>query len=138
MAEIRETIEIQASPARVWELAGDAGRIGEWVPALAGSKSEEDGRRCTTHDGAEIVERVLEHSDEDRYYTYEITASPLPIRSYVSRIAVAGHDGHAHVDWVAEFEAESPEQEPQLAATFSQIYRDGLRSLREQLERTPA
>ncbi len=134
MTQVRETIEIHASPEDVWALAGDPGRIGEWVPALAGSTMENGYRACTTRDGAEIVERVLEHSEEEHYYIYEITNSPLPLRSYRSRLAVHGHADHSHVTWEAEFDAESPDLEPELATRFGQIYREGLATLRERLE----
>lgn len=134
MTQVHETIEIHASPDDVWALAGDPGRIGEWVPALAGSTIENGYRACTTQDGAEIVERVLEHSDEGHYYIYEITNSPLPLRSYRSRLAVDGHGDHSHVSWEAEFDAASPDLAPELATSFSQIYRDGLATLRERLE----
>lgn len=138
MGRVRETIEIDAAPEDVWALAGDPGRIGEWVPALAGSTVEDDYRACTTQDGGEMLERVLEHSDENRYYVYEIASSPLPLQTYRSRLAVHGHHDHSHVDWEAEFEAQSPELEPELAGNFSQIYRDGLATLRDRLEAAPA
>lgn len=138
MAQVRETIEIQAAPERVWALAGDPGRIGEWLPALTGATLEGDRRTVTTADGGTIEERILERSEEGRYYVYEISRSPLPLASYRSRLAVHGHGGHAHVDWEASFEAESPELQPELTATFSQLYRDGLANLRQQLERSPS
>lgn len=135
MGQVRETIEIQASPEQVWALAGDPGRIAEWLPALADATLEGDRRAITTKDGGAIEERILERSEEGRFYVYEISESPLPLRSYHSRLAVHGHGEHAHVDWEATLEAESPDQEPELTATFSQIYREGLTNLREQLER---
>jgi hypothetical protein len=134
MGQVRETIEISASPEDVWALAGDPGRIGDWVPSLAESRLEDDHRACTTQEGGEIAERILERSDEGRYYVYEITDSPLPLRSYRSRLAVHGHGDHSHVNWEAEFEAESPDLEPDLAGNFSQIYREGLATLRDRLE----
>ncbi len=134
MTVVQETIEIPASPDDVWALAGDPGRIGEWVPALAGSRLENEQRACTTQEGAEILERVLEHSDEGRYYTYEITSSPLPLRSYRSRLAVHGHGDHSHVIWDAQLEADSAEQEPELVASFSRIYREGLATLRSHFD----
>lgn len=134
MTWIRESVEIAASPNAVWELIGDPGEIGEWVPALAGSSATAEGRACTTADGFEIRERLLEHSDDDRFYTYSIEDSPFPLRSYVSRLSVH-EQGHAsRVDWVAEFEPESPELEGELEAGFGQLYREALASLRERLE----
>ena len=134
MGLVNETIEIRALPEDVWAVAGDPGRIGEWVPALAGSIPVDEGRACTLQDGAEILERVLEHSDDGRYYVSEITSSPLPLRSHTSRLSVHGHGNHSHVNWVAQFEAESPDLEPELVQQFGRIYREGLATLRERVE----
>lgn len=134
MAQVHETIEIQASPDQVWSVAGDPGRIGDWLPALAGSTVEGDRRTCTTEDGAELEERILEHSNDQHYYTYEITRAPFPVTSYRSRLGVEGHHDHSHVTWEAHFEAESPGQEAELVETFSDIYRQGLENLRANLE----
>lgn len=97
-----------------------------------------DERRCALEDGGELVERILERSDAGRFYEYEIVDAPVPLRSYRSRLTVQGHDGHAHVDWVAEFEAQRGEQEEQLAEAFAATYRSGLEELRARLERGQA
>jgi mxaD protein len=134
MAQVLETVEINAPPDEVWAIVGDPGRIGEWVPALADSTLEDDYRSCTMQDGAEIVERIVERSDEERYYIYEIASSPLPLKSYRSWLAVQGHGDHSHVVWEAQFQAESADQEPDLVAAFERIYREGLITLRDHIE----
>jgi hypothetical protein len=131
---ISETITMHGSPEAVWAIAGDPGAIGEWVPALAESSYSGHERVCTTGDGAEIRERVLAHSDADRSYTYEIVTSPMPLRSYRSTLTVHGHDGHSHVTWEAELVALEEAQEPELQAMFSQLYREGLATLRDRVE----
>ncbi len=134
MALIRESIEIPVTPDEIWGLIGDPGRVGEWVPALSGSSATTDGRACTTAEGAEILERVLEHSDEERFYTYAVVASPFPLRSYVSSLSVQPHGRGSRVDWTADFEPDEPEQEDGLRTAFSQVYRGGLDALRERFE----
>ena len=134
MAIVHETIQIEADPRRVWDLAGDPGRIAEWVPALASSRAEGDERRCALAAGGELVERIVERSEADRFYEYEIVDAPIPLRSYRSRLTVHGHDGHAHVDWIAEFEPQQAGQEEQLAEMFAATYRSGLEQLRARLE----
>lgn len=131
---VSESITVHGSPDTVWAIAGDPGAIGGWVPALAESSFNDGERVCTTGDGAEIRERILAHSDADRSYTYEIVASPLPLRSYRSTLAVHGHGDHSHVSWEAQFEALEEEQEPELEAMFSGLYREGLASLRDRVE----
>lgn len=131
MAEIRKSITIDAPASDVWSLVGDPARIGEWVPALASSSAEHDKRWCAMQDGAEIVERILDHSDEKRYYIYEITSSPLPLKHHRSMLIVHGHDGHSHVVWEAQFEGESADVEPSLIDAFDRIYSEGLATLRD-------
>lgn len=82
MPRIEQTIMIDAPSEEVWRLAGDPGRIGEWLPALSGTSVDGDQRTCTTADGGTLRERVIEHSDAERYYTYEIVEAPLPVSSY--------------------------------------------------------
>ncbi len=134
MARVSESIMIEADPDEVWELAGDPARIAEWVPSLASATADGDQRTCTLDDGGELVERIVQRSEEDRFYEYEIVDAPLPLRSYRSRLTIEGHDGHAHVDWVAEFEPQRPEQEGELTAAFGATYRSGLEGLRARLE----
>ena len=133
MAQIHETITVDAEPQQVWDVVGDPGRIADWLPALTSSAAEGGERACTMANGAELKERIVEHSDQERFYTYEIVEAPIPIRSYRSRLSVRGHDAHSHVDWEAEFEPQEAGQEAELVEMFTQTYREGLESLRERL-----
>lgn len=138
MTHIHEEIEIHAAPGEIWAVAGHPGRIADWLPVLTSSHAEGSARECTMVNGAELKERILEHSDEQRFYSYEILEAPMPVRSYRSRLSVHGHDGDSHVQWHAEFEPEDAEQEAELVEMFTQTYRDGLESLRERFEAVPA
>jgi len=131
---ISENITVDRSPEAVWAIAGDPGAIGDWLPALTESSYSEGERVCLTGDGAEIRERIVEHSDAERSYTYEIVNSPLPLKSYRSTLVVHGHGDHSHVTWEAQFEALEEGQEPELEAMFSGLYREGLASLRDRVE----
>ena len=135
MPQINESITIDADPDRVWAVAGDPATISEWLPAIATSSVDGEQRSCTTVDGADLHERIVERSDDDRFYVYEITDSPMPLASYRSRLSVDGHAGHSHVTWTADFEPAEGRDAGELEATFSQIYRDGLESVRSQVER---
>jgi len=134
MTFIEKTITIHAAPEDVWELAGDPGRIGEWLPAFAEATLEGDERTCVTGDGGTIRERILERDDDERFYVYEITESPLPVASYRSRLDVDGHGDHPHVTWTSEFEVTDPAPEDEVAAAIGQLYEDGLEGLRAHLE----
>lgn len=134
MEQINETITIDADPDRVWAVAGDVANIADWLPALASSSVDGDQRSCTTVEGADLTERIVERNDAERYYVYEITASPMPVSSYRSVLSVSGHDGHAHVAWSAEMEPAGDASATELEQTFKQIYRNGLENLRDRVQ----
>lgn len=136
MAHVEQTVEIQRPVDEVWAVAGDPGRIGEWLPLLSDATLEGDVRVCRTSDGGELRERILDRSEEGRYYVYTIEQSPLPLRSYRSRLSVDGHGDHSHVVWDADFEPASPEQEAELTTMLTQVYAEGLASLRNSLEKS--
>jgi uncharacterized protein YndB with AHSA1/START domain len=68
MATIHEAITINADPAAVWAIAGDPGRIAEWLPALASSTASGDRRSCTLQDGGDLQERIIRRSDLSALY----------------------------------------------------------------------
>jgi hypothetical protein len=109
LASIHETIHIEADADSVWSIA-------------------------TEPDWLELRERIVQRSDRERSFASEIIDAPLPMRSYVSRVTVEGHDGHSHVDVCVELEGEHIVDEPELIETLRGAWRDGLERLRERLE----
>jgi len=100
MTKINESMTIQADADRVWAIVGDLGTISNWLPAIAKSSVDGDQRSCTTVDGADLQERIVERSDAERFYVYEITDSPMPLASYRSRLGVEAHGDHSrHGTW---------------------------------------
>jgi uncharacterized protein YndB with AHSA1/START domain len=134
MANVEQTIQIDAPAEKVWRLAGDPGRIADWMPALSTSTVVGDRRSCGLAQGGQIEERILEHSDDERRYRYEIREGPMPLRTYVSSLSVDGQDGSTQVRWVADFEPEDPAQEDEVAQTFQQLYAQGLQALKAKVE----
>ena len=132
---VTETIRIAASPDAVWRVAGDAGAIAEWVPALESCRLEGDVRHGTfAGGGGDASERIVEHDDATRSYTYEYLTGPLALEEYRSRIAVHEDGLGARVVWTADFTAGSPEEEAQLATAIGGIYRGALTELKARLE----
>lgn len=138
MPEFQETIDIEAPADAVWDVAGRPGRIADWLPALTTSELTGSERHCTLTNGAELEEKIIEHSDDERRYTYEIVSGPMPLASYRSTFAVDGADGRSRIEWGAEFETEQPEQADEVADMMRQTYREGLESLRDRVEQRSA
>lgn len=136
MGHVSEEITVHAAPEKVWELAGDPGRIADWLPALTSSRLDGDQRHCTLQEGGELNERIIARSDAERSYTYEIVDGPLPVTSYRSTLSVSGHEDHAHVTWAADFEAQEPSADSELEDTLGGMYQQGLAALRDKVEST--
>ena len=131
---ITETIAVAADAGRVWSVVGDAATISAWLPAIATSSVEGQQRFCTTADGADLRECILERSDDERFYVYEILDSPMPVQSYRSRLSVDGHGDHSHVTWTADFEPSEGADAAEVEAMFSTIYREGLENVRARVQ----
>jgi hypothetical protein len=132
---VTETIVVATHPDAVWQVAGDAGAIATWVPAIESSRLEGDLRHATfAGGGGDATERIVEHDDAGRSYVYEYLSGPLALEEYRSQLSVREHADGAEVVWVADFSAGSAEEEGQLAEAISGIYRGALVELKGRLE----
>ena len=134
MATVTESIAIAASPETAWALVGSPDAISDWHPAIASSEVSERVRRCTLVGGGSLVEPIVEHSDQDRFYVYDIAEGPFPTRTYRSRVAVEDAEGGSRLVWRTDFQPDDPASEQELIETFAGIYRDGLEAVRDRLE----
>ena len=134
--ELRRSVEVAAPPEQVWQAIGGFCTIAEWHPVVARCvDGERDGvalRTLTTVDGAVLVERRVQYSEEGMSYSYQIVESPLPVRDYEATLAVMDSAGGSTITWSGEFAAAgAPDQ--QALAVIEGIYEAGLAALRERL-----
>jgi len=135
MARVHEVGTIATSAVRVWDLIGDFHALPKWHPAIAKSTPEQRGdaqlRRLELPDGAVILERLEEKNDAERFYTYTIVESPLPIAQYRSTIHVrAAHDEPScTVEWFGTFEVTGGAEEDAINIVRG-VYTAGLDNLR--------
>lgn len=134
MAHVTETMDFGATSAAVWALVGNPNALSDWHPAIAASPVSDGIRRCTLVGGGDLVESIVEHSDEDRFYLYEISEGPFPMTGYQSRIAVEDADTGSRIVWQADFTPDDPATEQEMTDTFSGIFQAGLESVRERTE----
>lgn len=110
-AEVTRTATFEGDPARVWELVAPFCSIGSWHPAAAGcTDSVVDGkerRLIALKGGGEILEELVARDDAQRFYTYRIVESPLPVENYLSTLTI----GDGLMTWSGNFTAKGATDE---------------------------
>jgi hypothetical protein len=123
MAKVYVSGIIDAPVDKVWAYARDFNGHHEWHPLIAESHVEEDKpsdqvgcvRNFTLANGGKLRERLLTFSDLDRFFTYNIIVSPMPIENYVAtfRCKPVTEGNKTFVEWSAEFDV-APQQEAEI------------------------
>jgi len=123
MAKVYVSGVIDAPIDKVWAYARDFNGHHEWHPLIAESHIEEGRpsdqvgsvRNFTLSNGGKLRERLLTFSDLDRFFTYNIIVSPMPIKDYIAtfRCKPITEGDKTFVEWSAEFEV-GPEHEAQI------------------------
>lgn len=132
MSQVRRSVRLPASAARVWATIGGFNALPEWHPAVERSELSNGGQTRTLHlaGGGRIVEGLDEHDSAARLYRYRFIESPLPIENYRSSISVRdeGAEG-CTVEWQGDFAADDAVR-PQMEKAVAGIYETGLENLR--------
>jgi hypothetical protein len=134
MADVSQSITVEQSPAEVWEVIGDPLAVARFLPMIESARMDGDLRVAAVQ-GGEITERILEHSDAERYYTYEVVDGPMRLESYHSKLSVSSEGDGAVVLWEADFEPPAGVDKGKVAAGIDKTYVGGLAELRGILER---
>lgn len=144
-----ESVEIKASPDKVWAAIKDFDGLNKWHPGFSEDKILSGGngqvgsvRQLTIKDGPSFTEKLLGFDDAGRNYRYQIVESPLPITHYVSKITVrSAGGGMTKVIWSGTFRRKNtsdnpPEAESDAGAIklVKGVYRGGLDNLKKMLE----
>lgn len=127
-------------PAAVWKVVGGYGALQEWHPAVAAaeiSKGKDNARGAvrtiTTKDGAKIVEELLAYDDKGRSMRYRIVESPLPVKDYVSTLAVKAEGKGSRIVWKSEFQRAGEVDDAKAKEIVAGIYRAGFDGARAKL-----
>ena len=104
--------DLAADAAQIWALIGAFDSLPRWHPLVVECTLEREAesgamvRRIRLHDGTVIRNRLLEHDDRSRRYSYEFVEGPLKVKSYRATLQVTERGGgRATLDWVSEFKA---------------------------------
>lgn len=131
---------VPASAADVWRVVRAFDGLAGWHPGIAtseltsGSAAEVGAvRLLTLVDGRTVLERLVTLDDGARSYTYEILESPFAVRRYVATIRVAPVTDvdHAFMEWWAEYDADSGDENHLTALFVNGVFAAGIAALRE-------
>jgi hypothetical protein len=134
MADVSQSITVEQSPDEVWEVIGDPLAVAAFLPMIESARMDGDLRVAAVQ-GGEIIERIVEHSDAGRYYTYEVVDGPMRLESYRSKLSVSPEGDGAVILWEADFEPPEGFDKDRMAAVIDGTYRSGLGEIRGILER---
>ncbi|HDZ15971.1 MAG TPA: SRPBCC family protein [Methylophaga aminisulfidivorans] len=159
---VKETIFINAAPAKVWSLVGDFKSIDKWHPAIASAEMLSDTERKLTvkADGNPTITEKLEKLDNDKMMmiykiedmsvvktiTFNSKDTPyftLPINNYKSWLSVKAKDGGSEVTWKGKFYRSFLDNPPvpegqsdsDAVAAVKGVYTSGLDNLKAMLEK---
>lgn len=144
-AEVTESIEIKASPDKVWGVMGDFGGIVNWLPPVASSPATNGNmvgsiRTLTLKAPGDptVVEKLQVYDAGARRYTYTIERvdpKVLPVVHYRSTIAVSGSGGDLTVQWHGEFDPAAGVDEATAVKAMTDAYRAGLGGIKAAAEK---
>jgi Polyketide cyclase / dehydrase and lipid transport/Domain of unknown function (DUF4331) len=107
---VAETVDLNATPDKVWELIGQFGAA-YWHPLIAEIRLTGTGpgqlRTIETIDGKQIIERLEVVDNFGRFYRYANIAG-LPVANYTGMLSVKPSGAGSSVEWRAQFLPNGP------------------------------
>ena len=92
---VDQQIELDISPADVWSIVSDFGRLQDWHPVVVADEITHGTnnvpgaiRRLTFVDGGTLDERLTAYEPQNRLLRYTITAGAFPVSDYLTTIEV--------------------------------------------------
>lgn len=126
-AEVSHIFQLSAD--QLWDLIGDFGDTGKWSgrpPEACVQSGEGIGalRTLTLEDGRQIVDRL--DAAGEKFYSYSIVTSPLPVNSYQATMSVKPIDPKtSEFTWSGQFEPNGI-SDTQAVVFFESVYRSGI------------
>ena len=134
---------LNAPIERVWQMVRPFDGLVDWNPAVVGARIEKGSpfapgtiRHLDIANGTVYRETLLELSDLEHFYTYDILESPLPVRHYVSthRFVPITATAQTLGIWESRFDCDEPLEAEMDQVVGDQIYLGGMAGLNAALE----
>ena len=141
--KVMRSVVIDAPIDRVWQVVRRFDGVANWNPGVVAARMEtgeptEIGsiRSLEIVDGSVFRETLLEHSDSEHFYTYDIIVSPLPCSNYVAthRFIEITEGNKTLGIWQGEFDCDPADAGELDNIVGDMIYRDAQLALNEYLK----
>ncbi len=141
--KVYRSMILDAPIEQVWAAVRDFDGVSRWNPGVTNAQLESGEptqtgtvRHLDIVDGSVFRETLLAHSDLDRYYTYDILESPLPVTGYVSthRFVPITHSSQTLGIWESEFACAPDLTEAMEKTVGDDIYIGGMLGLNDYLK----
>lgn len=140
MARVYVSSVIDASADKVWERVRDFNSLPKWHPRIRDSRIEEalpgDKIGCVRNfhlqSGDNLREQLLGMSDYDKFYSYSILETPMPLTDYVAtlRLTPITDGDRCFVEWSAEFNCEPDKEADLVNGIGTNVFQGGFDALK--------
>jgi uncharacterized protein YndB with AHSA1/START domain len=132
---LTNTIEIKASPEKVWAVLGDLAATPDWLPGTISVRIDGETRVCVMADGSQVHEQISGYSAEGRTYHWRHLRVPLPVRDSSGTFTVtAGDTGSSTVTLHAQFEPLDQAASAEVTKMIDGAFQQSLEALRRFIE----
>jgi len=141
MAKSYASTIIDAPADEVWARIRDFNGLATWHSGMVASSQIEEGktgdqvggiRNFTLTNGANLREKLLAHSDEDRSYTYDFQQHPFDVDNYCATIRVSPvtDGGKSFVEWWTTFDCDRDQIDHWQGFFANEVFQGGLDALK--------
>jgi len=147
-------IELDMSPADVWAIVSDFGRLQDWHPVVVATEITHGTdnvpgaiRRLRFVNGGTLDERLTAYEPQNRLLRYTITAGEFPVSDYLTTIEIKALPDRkkalfswtgtfSRADWAAQPAA--GKDDAAAIAAVDGVYSTGLQAVKKRVEDTNA
>jgi len=125
------SVELNASPSRVWEIISAIEGVDKWFPSIIKScRFEGNKRYCETSEGINLTEDIIEVNHETRTFRFAIPKQEmLPVENIKETMKVFdAADGKTIVEWSGSWNV-SEENETIAREGFLGLWNMGLKEM---------